>query len=72
MSDSPWRTAAQAAARAKVGVKQIYRAAKEGQLRVARVGGRRDIRVKDEWIDEWLERTAEPVEVTPSVMRSVR
>lgn len=61
MSDqpgSPWKTAEQGAARAQEGVKQIYRAVDRGDLRAARVGGKRSIRLKDEWIDAWLEAAA--------------
>ena len=65
MSDaSPWLTAAEAAERARVGLKLLYRETKAGRLRHAIVGGRRSLRFKAEWIDEWLERTAEPIEVT--------
>ena len=69
---SPWRTAKQAAGRAKVGLKLIYYEVKAGRLRAARVGGRRELRFLDEWVDEWLERTAEPVEVRPASLREVR
>jgi len=60
---SPWRTAEEAAARARGGVKLIYREVKAGRLRAARVGGRRDLRFRDEWIDEWLEASSTPIEV---------
>ena len=66
---TPWLTATEAAERARVGVKLIYREAAAGRLRRAIVGGRRELRFKPEYIDEWLERTAEPVEVTPQVRR---
>ena len=59
---TPWRTVTQAAARAQVGEKTIYREAKAGRLRHARVGGRRDIRFLDSWIDDWLIATSAPVE----------
>ena len=62
---TPWKTAEQAAARAQVGLKLIYREVKAGRLRAARVGGRRDLRFLDTWIDEWLEATSAPVEVAP-------
>ena len=70
MSNSPWLPPRGGAKRADVGVKTIYRAVQAGQLRAARVGGRRELRIRPEWIDEWLERTAAPVEVTP--LRRVR
>ena len=60
-----WLIAREAAVHARCGVKLVYREAKAGRLRHARVGGRRELRFKPEWVDDWLERTAEPVEVTP-------
>lgn len=62
-SATPWRTVGQAAARAQVGQKTIYREVKAGRLRAARVGGRRELRFRDEWIDAWLEQCAEPQEI---------
>jgi excisionase family DNA binding protein len=61
--NSPWLTVKQAAARAQVGPKLIYReCAAGGRLRHARVGGRRDLRFLAEWVDAWLVATATPVE----------
>jgi hypothetical protein len=53
---SPWLTAREAAARARVGVKTIYRAARarNGALQAAVVGGRRELRFLASWVDEWL------------------
>jgi excisionase family DNA binding protein len=59
---TPWRTAQEAADRARVGLKVIYREVKAGRLRAASVGGRRELRFLDEWIDEWLIATSTPVE----------
>jgi len=56
---SPWLTPAEAAARAQVSVQTLYREARAGRLRVARVGGRRKIRIKPEYVDAWLEATTE-------------
>ena len=64
-NNSPWLTAAGAAARARVGVKVIYSEARAGRLRHARIGGRREIRLLAAWIDDWLCATSEPVEHTP-------
>lgn len=61
---TPWRTAEEAAQRAKVGRRTIYLESKAGRLRAARIGGRRELRFRDEWIDQWLESTA-PKEITP-------
>lgn len=52
---TPWRTVKEIAQRAKTGEKLIYAEVAAGRLRAARVGGRREIRSKDEWIDAWLE-----------------
>jgi excisionase family DNA binding protein len=62
---TPWLTAAQAAKRAHVGPETIYRAARASRLRHARVGGRRKLLFRADWIDQWLDATAEgPIEVT--------
>ena len=62
---SPWYRVPKAATRASCGEKQIYAAIKRGQLRAARIGGRRQIVIHVDWIDQWLESMAQPVEVTP-------
>ena len=62
-SQTPWLTPKEAAGRARCGVKMIYREVKAGRLRAARIAGRRELRVKPEWVDAWLESTATPVEV---------
>jgi len=60
---SPWLTVREAAARARVGVKVIYREVKASRLRAARVGQRRDLRLLAEWVDAWLLAASTPVEV---------
>jgi excisionase family DNA binding protein len=62
-SSSPWLTAEEARQYIKSGVKIVYREVAAGRLRAARIGGRRDLRFRKEWLDEWLERTAAPVVV---------
>ena len=59
---SPWRTAREAAARARCSTKLIYREVQARHLRAAVVGGRRALRFRDDWIDAWLEAQA-PVEL---------
>lgn len=59
---SPWLTADQAAKRARVGSKTVYAAVRAGQLRAARIGGRRSLRFLAGWVDAWLEATAMPIE----------
>lgn len=54
---SPWLTIDDAAARAKCGTKTLRREAAAGRLRAVRVGGRRSLRLRAEWIDAWLEST---------------
>jgi excisionase family DNA binding protein len=63
---SKWLTAEQAAAHAQLSIKTVYRAVEASTLRAARVGGRRSLRFRAEWIDAWLEASAEPREVRQS------
>lgn len=53
---SPWLTVDKAADYAAVSTDTIYFACGRGELRHVRVGGRRSIRLRAEWIDAWLER----------------
>jgi excisionase family DNA binding protein len=53
-SSSPWITVGEAATRARCGVKLIYREVRAGRLQAVRVGGRRELRLRAEWIDTWL------------------
>ncbi|MGH9311737.1 MAG: helix-turn-helix domain-containing protein [Vicinamibacterales bacterium] len=59
---SPWLTVPEAATYAKVSNGIVYAECRAGRLRHARVGGRRDIRLKRDWIDDWYERSV-PQEV---------
>ena len=58
IAQSPWLTVAEAAERARCGVKTIYREVHAGRLRAARIGGRRELRLLAEWVDAWLEHTS--------------
>ena len=53
-TSSPWLTVNEAALRARCGVKTLYREVRAGRLRAARIGGRRELRLLPEWIDQWL------------------
>jgi excisionase family DNA binding protein len=61
---TPWLTVEEMAHYMKCGKKAVYGAAARGLLRVARIGGRRDIRGKAEWCDTYLESTCTPHETT--------
>lgn len=51
---SPWITVGEAARRARCGVKLIYREVSAGRLQAVRIGGRRELRLRADWIDAWL------------------
>lgn len=54
-----WLTVAEGAEYAGVSRDTIYTACEKRELRHARIGGRRAIRLKSEWIDRWLEQYAQ-------------
>ena len=58
-----WLTTDDVVSRLRCGPKQIYRAVKTGKLRAARIGDRGDYRFRPQWVDDWLERSATPVEI---------
>ena len=51
---TPWLTVTEAAARARCGVKLLYREVQANRLQATRIGGRRELRFRAEWVDEWL------------------
>jgi excisionase family DNA binding protein len=57
-----WMTVVESAEYAGVSRDTIYTACERKEIRHARVGGRRAIRLKPEWIDAWLERHAPGVQ----------
>ena len=69
-----WLTVTQAAEYAGVSRDTIYTACERREIRHARLGGRRAIRLKPEWIDAWLERHAQGAEPDgpPSRAREAR
>lgn len=63
-SPSPWLTAEQAAQRLQVSKKTIYKEVAAGRLRAAIVGGRRNLRFRASWLDDFLDACAKPLEIT--------
>ncbi len=55
---TPWLTTEQGAARAQVSKKTLYAEVRAGRIRAAKVGGRRELRFRAEWIDSWLDSCA--------------
>lgn len=55
---SSWLNVREAMAYAKVGRKLLYHEIAAGRLKASPVGGRREYRLRPEWIDQWLESTA--------------
>ena len=55
MTTKIWLTVAEGAEYGGVSRDTIYTACERGELRHVRIGGRRAIRLRAEWIDEWLE-----------------
>ena len=55
-----WMNAEQAANYVGCSRRLIYRAANKGELRVARIGSRGDIRTCAEWINDYMEANAPP------------
>lgn len=53
-----WLTVGEAAEYAGVSRDTIYTACERREIRHARLGGRRAIRLRTEWIDAWFERHA--------------
>ncbi len=60
MSDTPWLTVKEAAARARMGTHLLYREIRNGRLKAARIGGRGQCRLLAEWVDAWLVASSEP------------
>jgi excisionase family DNA binding protein len=65
-----WFTVTEAAEYAGVSRDTIHTACERGELSHARIGGRRSIRLKPEWIDAWLERHTRSAHAGPHVEQS--
>lgn len=62
--NSPWLTAADAAAYVKRGRRFVLSESKAARLRAVRIGGRGEILTRREWLDQFIEDQAAPVMVT--------
>jgi excisionase family DNA binding protein len=58
----PWMNVAEAAEYAGVSRDTVYTAVERKQIKHIRIGGRRTIRLKAEWMDEWFTRHTQDVE----------
>jgi excisionase family DNA binding protein len=58
MDERPWFKVQEAADYVGVSKDTIYAACARNQLRHIRLGGRRSIRLRTEWLDAWMERHA--------------
>ncbi len=60
---SPWLTAAEAGEYLKRSKRYIHAEIKKGRIRAARVGGKKEILTRREWLDQFIEDEAAPVMV---------
>jgi excisionase family DNA binding protein len=51
-----WLRVAEAASYAHLSADTVYTACERGELQHVRVGGRRSIRTRSQWVDAWLEK----------------
>jgi len=65
-----WLNVAEAADYAGVSRDTIYTACERRHIRQVRIGGRRSIRLKPEWIDAWLEQHTVDVEARRSAVKT--
>jgi excisionase family DNA binding protein len=62
-SKAPWWTVREAANHARCSTRTIYGEVRRGKLRAAKIGGRRQLRFRPSWVDEWIENSITPIEV---------
>ena len=55
-TDSSWLRIDDAAQRARCHSATLRREVRRGRLKAVRVGGRKSLRFRPEWIDEWLQK----------------
>lgn len=60
--DTVWITTTEAAKYARCSPGSIWTAVKRGRLRAAKIG--RNLRFREEWINQWLEASTTPIECT--------
>jgi excisionase family DNA binding protein len=61
---SPWMNIREASRHARLSTKILRREIRAGRLRAGRVGGRREFRLRREWLDAYIEsgrETTQPV-----------
>ncbi len=66
-----WLNVSDGAEYAGVSRDTIYTACERREMRHARIGGRRSIRLKPEWIDAWLEQHAPEAQAQNPVDRAL-
>jgi excisionase family DNA binding protein len=59
-SQSPWLRVVDAAKRAQCARSTIYSEVQSGHLRAAKVSGGRILRIRPEWVDDWLQSASTP------------
>jgi hypothetical protein len=61
VSASPWLTVVDASAYAKRGKRFLRNQVKDGKLKAAVIGGKRELFFRAEWLDAWIEDQSTPV-----------
>jgi excisionase family DNA binding protein len=64
VNPSPWLTAEAAGDYLHRSKRFVLREIKAGRLKAAKLGGRGDVLVRREWLDEYVEAQSQPVMVT--------